>query len=89
MVYLVSYDLSQPNRNYEAITKQIMSYSTRAKVLESLWLIKTTDTASAVMEHLKGSIDKDDKLVVIEIKRHWSTLHLPNDVVSWMNNNVS
>ncbi len=88
MVYLVSYDLGQPNRNYEALTKKIQSYGTRAKVLESLWLIKTTDTASAVMEHLKGAIDKDDKLVVIEIKRHWSTLHLPQEVIDWMNNNI-
>ena len=88
MIYIVSYDLGQPQRDYEDLRKKIQSYGIWAKPLESLWLIKTNETASSIMEKLKTSIDKDDKLLIIEVKNHWSGLHLSDEVVKWMKNEI-
>lgn len=89
MVYLVSYDLGQPRRNYEAIEKKIHAYSYWAKPLESVWFIKTSDDITMVKKNLYSVMDKDDELMVIEVKRHWSTENLSPKVTEWMSNNIT
>ncbi|MBI2485043.1 hypothetical protein HYW18_02775 [Candidatus Uhrbacteria bacterium] len=89
MVYLVSYDLGQPNRDYKKLVEKIKSYGTWAKPLESLWLIKTDVAAVQVANDLKTVMDKDDGLVVIQVKSNWSTFNVSQEVTKWMNENIA
>lgn len=52
--YIVSYDLKNASIvEYENIIKEIKSYKTWAKILESMRAIKTTKKASEIRDHLK------------------------------------
>lgn len=89
MVYLVSYDLGKPLRDYEALDKKIRAYASWAKPLQSVWFIKTSDNITTVKNDLYSVMDKDDELLVIEVKRHWSTENLGSKVLDWMSNNIT
>jgi hypothetical protein len=61
--YIVTYDLRKPGQNYDALIAAIKKY-TWAKVTESSWFIKTSDSASVVRDNLTRHIDSGDRLMV-------------------------
>jgi len=44
--YLVTYDLNQPQQEYEDLYDAIKSYSSYVHAMDSVWFIDTTDNAS-------------------------------------------
>lgn len=87
MVYLVSYDLRYPGQDYTALIREIKSLGSWAKPLESLWLVETSLTSSAVVDQLTA-LDLTDKVLVIHVSTPWSSLHLSQDVVDWMKQRI-
>lgn len=65
-IYIVSYDLRAPGRNYEPLYKALKSTGTYAHPLESFWLVEAELTAAQVRDALKAHLDKNDGLAVIE-----------------------
>lgn len=63
--YIVSYDLRKV-RNYDALYAAIKNFGTYAKILESLWAIKTSLSAKQIRDSLSEHIDDDDGLFVIK-----------------------
>lgn len=88
---LVSYDLWWPetSKDYETLIKQIKSYSDYKKALESFRFIKTIKNSADVRDELKRYVDKNDKLLVINVTwdGRWS-YWLPVDVTEWMKKNM-
>ena len=85
-IYIISYDLTKPERDYKGLYEAIKSFGTWWHYLESTWLIKTNDTPSKILESLKSHIDKDDNLLIIEAgKKHsgW----LPKKAWDWIKRN--
>lgn len=80
-VYLVTYDLRQPGRNYEPLYQELRSY-THCHELESVWLIDTTQRASAIREGLRAKIDANDALFVAELREHWASRNY--DCADWL-----
>ena len=72
LVYLVSYDLNQPNQDYPKIVKAIETYEKSFRVLKSQWFIYSNKTAEDIFNHLKRFIDEDDELFVCEVTRNCS-----------------
>ena len=46
--YLISYDLIRPHKDYPNLITHLKSYSSWARPLESVWLIKSALTAAQV-----------------------------------------
>lgn len=87
--HLISYDLIGPNRDYAAINEHIKStYGTRAKPLESVWLVKTSQSAGEVRDALKQHVDDNDKLLVVTLARGWGTRRIPKVVTDWMRKQI-
>lgn len=61
--YIISYDLRK-TRDYESLYSAIKMYGTWARILESLWAIKTNQTVTQVRDHLQRYMDKDDRVFV-------------------------
>ena len=62
--YVVSYDLRQPQRDYESLYEALRALNGQ-RILESSWLITVQDlTAVTIRDRLKGVIDSDDRLLV-------------------------
>jgi len=86
--YVVSYDLIN-QKNYEGLIEEIKSsYGTWAKPLESFWLVKTSSSASQIRDELKKVLDKDDKLIVIEVGSFCATYNVSNEVTAWIHDNI-
>ena len=84
-LYIISYDLSKPNRDYDGLYDTLKSFSSWWHYLESTWMISTTDTSDEVFEKLKPHIDEDDNLLIIEAGKKRSGW-LPKKAWEWIKN---
>lgn len=84
--FMVSYDLSQPNRDYEKVAKYLKSFGTYAKVLESLWYVESDLSAYEIAMGLCEQMDSDDHFIVSPIGGPSAWYNLGDRVSDWLNN---
>ena len=70
-VYIVTYDLRAPGRNYDALYDALNSFES-CHCLESVWFIDSQHDSKAIRDHLQQFIDKNDGLFVGQISRNWA-----------------
>lgn len=88
-MFLVSYDLIGPNRDYDAVATHLKGYGTWARPLESVWIIKTDKTAKEVKTALRGVTDANDKLIVLKLEPGtWSTSNIATSTTQWMHKHL-
>lgn len=83
MIYVISYDLTKPNRDYTSLYESIKGCGAWWHYLESTWLVSTQMSAAQIYERLAGSIDSDDRLLIMRAggnRRGW----LPKDAWDWI-----
>lgn len=89
-LFLITYDLHSPEQNYSGLYETIkeIGYSW-VHPLESIWVVRTLHTqqsAESIYKKLRGNIDNDDSLFVVEItdcdRQGW----LPKSFWKWLNN---
>ena len=69
--YLVSYDLSNPGRDYSRLVEAIKAASTGVWCcpLESVFVIRSDRSASEIFDLLSPTLDANDHLLVLEAGR--------------------
>lgn len=87
MVYLITYDLRTPGRDYTSFYDAIKSYGNWQHPTESTWFITSfTHRADGVYSHLSMFIDKKyDRLLVIEVNQTNKQGWLSKDFWNWLN----
>jgi len=65
-LYIISYDLKKPGRNYRSLFKAIKECGTWWHYLESTWIVSTSMSSKTISEKLRAKIDKNDKLLIIK-----------------------
>ena len=72
-LFAVSYDLHN-NRQYEPLWNALKSAG-GVRLLESLWLLKSTHSAALLRNRLKLLVDTDDAVAVVEVTptADWAT----------------
>lgn len=85
--YIISYDLIAPNKDYGPLIKAIKEYGTYAKILESLWIVKSNDSSTTIRDNLKSYIDNDDRLFVAKLTGDaaWKNVLCSN---AWLRENL-
>lgn len=86
-VYLVTYDLKKPGQDYSDVLKTIKSYSW-ARLSESSYAIKTTETADSIEQKIRQNTDSNDNVYVIALHLPWAG-YGPQDVNKWLNDNLT
>lgn len=81
--YAISYDLRAPGRNYDGLFEAIKKSSRWWHYLESTWLIITNETPDQVWDRLEGKIDKNDYLLIIEVRDNTQGW-LPKEAWDWI-----
>ena len=66
-MYVITYDLSRPGRNYDGLYNVIKSYNRWARLTESSWAIMTDQGEVALRDALTQVMDANDKLFVGKI----------------------
>jgi len=65
-VYLVSYDLVAPGRNYQPLWDELKRLGAKP-VLKSQWVMRNSSSAYDILVHLVKYIDANDKMIVTEV----------------------
>lgn len=89
--FLISYDLGVPesHSDYIALSDFLKSqYSTWARPVKSVWLIKSDQNAAQIRDNIKKFLDTNDKLIVVEMSGNWGTYNISKEVTDWMKNNI-
>ncbi|WP_147802905.1 hypothetical protein [Alkalicoccus halolimnae] len=83
-VYVVTYQLSAPEKEYKQLHETMKSFGNYSKRFESFWLIDTFHSAKDVKEKVFACLSADDQLFVIETKKHWSSRNVPDGMIKWL-----
>jgi len=73
-VYNVSYDLNKAGKDYKGLHDELKSTSGYFHLLDSTWLLHTSESANQIWERLKKHVDSDDRILVAQItsnKQGW------------------
>lgn len=82
--FLVSYDLSKPTRNYEDLHEFLRSQVNWAKVLESVWIVRSNLSALGFVDAALEHMDADDHIFVTPYTGVAAWHNLDSDVVEWL-----
>jgi len=86
--YLISYDLIK-DKDYEKIFEGIKKISNGyIRVLESVWIIGHSGSASDVRDSLKAYMDSDDKLLVLKLTGDGAWRNLGDSNTNWLKENL-
>ena len=72
MVYLVSYDLNEPDKDYQRLIDAISRYGNPCRVLKSQWLIQSDKSAKQLCDELTAFVDESDELFVCEVNQNFA-----------------
>lgn len=84
MVLLITYDLHEPDRDYEDVIATIKGFGSWAHPEESVWLVDTTlspaQCRSALVEETT-----DATIFVVPVAQQWAAYDSPQRIVDWLN----
>ena len=83
-LYLISYDLKSPGRNYEGVYDVIKSALSWWHYLESTWIIRTNRDVGYWQEKICAAMDKNDSLLVIDVTNMGRDGWLPQKAWDWI-----
>ncbi len=63
--FYVAYDLDKPGQNYPNLWDELDSLGAQ-RVQDSVWVLASNSTASAIRDTLQQHIDKNDRLLVVQ-----------------------
>lgn len=74
-LYVVSYDLLSPGRNYEPLYSELIRLG-GVRVLLSQWLVASHSTSVQLRDHFRQHLDANDRLLVNAIDQAWAGYNL-------------
>lgn len=85
-LYVVSYDLKTPGRDYSPLYDAIKELGEWQHPLESTWVIATEEfDENSIYTHLKKTLEDRDLLLILEIKPESRQGWLAKSFWEWMN----
>ena len=87
-LYTISYDLTNPGRDYETLSNAIKKYGFWWHQCGSVWIISVNNTNSTtIRDYLKQFIDTNDKLFVAKLSGEWAAYGFTKEEYDWMKTN--
>ena len=85
MVYLITYDLRVPGRDYTPLYNAIKEYGDWQHPVESTWFISSDLQVNDIYRKLHSFIDKNDRLLVIQVSKENKQGWLAKNFWDWLN----
>jgi len=86
-IYLITYDLKSPNRDYTNLYALIKDMGEWQHPLDSVWLIKTWRSASGIYDILRREKGEKDLLMVVKVELSDIQGWLSKSFWNWVNDN--
>jgi len=87
MVFLVTYDLNKPGKDYSSLYKTLKSAVTWWHYLDSTWLIETSESSAVWYNKIAPSLDANDHILVIQVTKNYEGW-LPKEAWDWIRERV-
>ena len=87
--YIISYSLSNPEKNYEELLKRIKSEHTWARLGGSAYIVISESTAVQIRDNLTTCLYRNDKLFVGTINAPAAWIGFGDEVSQWLRNNLA
>lgn len=86
--YIVTYDLKNPENNYEDLIKKIRSYKSWARLGDSSYVISTKQSVISIRNKLSDVLYNNDKLFVGKVNAPAAWYGLSEEVSDWLKNHL-
>lgn len=86
--YLITYDLNRSGQNYTILVEKLKSFERYQHCMDSIWLVRTTDSAVQIRNFLKPCIDQNDELLIVELNSEAAWIGLGKRCVEWIKENL-
>lgn len=89
MVYLITYDLNKPGKDYTSLYSALKQYVyIRDNGLDSVWFVSTTWRAVDIYNHLRIHLDDTDRIFITQIRRGENHGWMDLTIWNWINEKV-
>lgn len=87
-VFSVSYDLNKAGQNYEALYTELKRTQYK-HIMDSTWLISTTESAKEIYNRLSAKIDNNDLIFISKVNanQYYGSLR-GSDIWQWISDRV-
>ncbi len=87
MIYLITYDLKKPGKDYTSLHNTIKTASTWWHYLESTWIIKTDRPVEYWSDKIRSITDGNDNFLIVDITQQKRQGWLPQKAWEWIRKN--
>ena len=87
-VYMISYDLKFPGRDYPKIEKMIKQLGSCIKPLSSLWFIDTHLSSVQIRDALISAVDINDRILVVPVIRGAAAKNVEQQNWNWIESHL-
>jgi hypothetical protein len=84
MIYLITYDLKKPGRDYSSLHETIKSATSWWHYLDSTWIIYSKLTVDEWSEKIRQVIDINDRFIIVDITHRPRQGWLDKDAWKWI-----
>ena len=71
-LYLISYDLLKPGKNYDPLIDALTQQGAK-RVLLSQWTLSTYSSPKQIRDWARRYMDNNDRILILEINSNWSS----------------
>ena len=71
----ISYDLHNPDKNYDRVIAAVKSLGSWAKIHYSYWYVKSNLTAAQARDAMKAAMDANDSVYVVDATNNSAAWH--------------
>ena len=86
MIFLISYDLNVPGRDYEKLYEVLKSAEGWWHYLDSTWVLSTKESLSSWQKKIHDAIDDNDSYLIVDITGQSLSGWLPKKAWEWLKN---
>ena len=79
-IYLISYDLSKPEQDYEGLICEIKKFDC-LHIQKSVWLVDTNFESNQIYLRLQSFVDKNDKLFICPLDLSAIAFHTEDEKI--------
>lgn len=87
MIYLVTYDLKKPGKDYVSLHNTLKTATSWWHYIDSTWIIKTEQPVEYWSEKIRSVIDGNDNFLIVDITKQRRQGWLPKKAWEWIRKN--
>lgn len=84
MIYLVSYDLNNPGKDYQSLYTELKKAKSWWHYLDSTWIISTSETVESWHKRIRNVIDSNDHFIIVDLTGKTRNGWLPEKAWDWI-----